>query len=114
MTAVYEELAEKLNKCEKDGDIDAYTKSMIVDMSKKVLEHLAIKYSNVKKEAGAVMGGKILDYPTKTFWRNAQREKLIEQVQKKLAKGQPVEKIADDLVEDVAVVQAIVEELQQS
>ncbi len=111
---VYEELAEKLNKCEKNGDIDAYTKSMIVDMSKKVLEHLAIKYSNVKKEVGAIMGGKILDYPTKTFWRNAQREKLIEQVQKKLAKGQSVEKIADDLVEDLSVIQRIVEELQQS
>ena len=114
LTAVYEEIAEKLNACETHGDIDAYTKSMIVDMSKKVLEHLAIKYSNVKKEVGAIMGGKILDYPTKTIWRKAQREKLIEQVQKKLAKGQTVEQIADDLVEDLPVIQRIAEELQQS
>lgn len=113
LTAVYEEIAEKLNACEENGVIDAYTKSMIVDMSKKVLEHLAMKYSNVKKEVGAIMGGKILDYPTKTFWRKAQREKLIEQVQKKLAKGQSVEQIADALEESVETIQEIVDDLKK-
>ena len=49
LTAVYEEIAEKLEVCEESGIIDAYTKVMVVDMSKKVLEHLAMKYSNVKK-----------------------------------------------------------------
>ena len=126
LTMVYEELAEKLNKSEENGDIDAYTKSMIVDMSKKVLEHLAMKYSNVKKEVGAIMGGKILDYPAKELLnqgriegeqvglKKGEHNRLVIQVQKKLAKGQAVEQIADDLVEDLAVIQAIAEELQQS
>ena len=38
-------------------------------------------------------------------------EKLKEQVQKKLAKNQSIERIADDLVEDVEVIRKIVEEL---
>lgn len=113
LTAVYEEIAEKLNVCEENGVIDSYTKSMIVDMSKKVLEHLAMKYSNVKKEVGDIMGGKILDYPTKTVWRQAQREKLIELVQKKLAKNCSVEQIADALEESVETIQEIVDDLKK-
>ncbi len=38
-------------------------------------------------------------------------EKLKEQVQKKLAQNQSIERIADDLVEDVEVIRMIVEEL---
>ena len=115
LTMVYEEIVEKLNVCEENRVIDAYTKSMIIDMSKKVLEHLAMKYSNVKKEVGDIMGGKILDYPTKDAWRQGiqqgQRDKLIELVQKKLAKNHSVEQIADALEESVDVIQEIVDEL---
>ena len=42
-----------------------------------------------------------------------ERNKLINQVQKKLAKGQSVEKIADDLEEELSVIQEIVKELQK-
>ena len=40
-----------------------------------------------------------------------QIEKLKELVQKKLAKNQSIERIADDLVEDVEVIRKIVKEL---
>ena len=100
--------------------IDTYTKSMIADMSKKVLEYLASKYSNVKKEVGAIMGGEILEYPTKTAWREAvqqglqqglqqgQLDKLTEIVQKKLQKGYSVEQIADILEESIETIEEIV------
>ena len=42
------------------------------------------------------------------------RNRLVSQIQKKLANGQSVEAIADDLVEDFAVVRRIVKELEQS
>ena len=45
--------------------INEYTKRTIIDMSKKVLEHLAKKYSNVKEGVGAIMGGKKLDHEAK-------------------------------------------------
>lgn len=41
-----------------------------------------------------------------------QRNRLVNQVQKKLAKGQSVVKIADDLVEELSVIQEIIRELQ--
>ena len=113
LTTVYEEIAEKLNVCEDNGVIDAYTKVMVVDMSKKVLEHLAMKYSNVKKKVGAIMGGKILDYPAKQLRRQGQRDKLMEQVQKKLEKNCSVEQIADALEESVETIQEIVDDLKK-
>lgn len=109
LSAVYEEIAEKLNAYEENGVIDAYTKVMVVDMSKKVLEHLAIKYSNIKKEVGAIMGGKILDYPAKQIRRQGQRDKLMEQVQKKLAKGKSVEEIAEALEESIETIKDIID-----
>ena len=39
-------------------------------------------------------------------------ELLKQQVQKKLAKGQSVEVIAEDLVEEVEIIQTIVDEIQ--
>lgn len=113
LTTVYEEITEKLNVCEDNGVIDAYTKVMVVDMSKKVLEHLAMKYSNVKKKVGAIMGGKILDYPAKQLRRQGQRDKLMEQVQKKLEKNCSVEQIADALEESVETIQEIVDDLKK-
>ena len=124
-----------MNACEENHVIDAYMKSMIIDMSKKVLEHLAKKYSNVKKEVGDIMGGKILDYPTKDAWRQGiqegrqegiqqgreegiqqgiqqgQRNKLIELVQKKLDKNYSAEQIAEVLEESLEVIREIMDEL---
>ena len=67
-----------LNTYALENRIDEYTKRTIIDMSKKVLEHLAMKYSNVKKEVGAIMGGKILDYPAKDAWRKAHAEGITD------------------------------------
>ncbi len=41
------------------------------------------------------------------------RLKLKEQVEKKLGKGDSVEKMADDLIEDIAVIEKIVAELKR-
>ena len=51
----------------KQGEIDEYTKCTILDMSQKVLEHIAAKFDNVKKGVKSVMGGQILEYEAKTI-----------------------------------------------
>lgn len=118
LTQVYEEIVRKLNAYAEKKVIDEYTKLMIIDMSKKVLEHLANKYSNVKEGVGIIMGGKILDYPAKDILNRGRaegdRNRLVSIVQKKLANGQSVEKIAEDLLEEQVVIEQIVEELLQS
>ena len=48
-----------------DEMLDRYTKMTICEMSQKVVEALANKYANVKKEVAAVMGGKVLEYKAK-------------------------------------------------
>lgn len=44
-----------------------YVISTIIDMSKKVLEHIAQKYEAVKEGVRSVMGGKVLEYEAKTI-----------------------------------------------
>ena len=117
LTLVYEEIIQKLNAYSEKHVIDEYTKLMIIDMTKKVLEHLANKYSNVKEGVGIIMGGKILDYPAKDILNRGraegERNHLVSIVQKKLANGQSVEKIAEDLLEEQGIIEEIVKELQR-
>lgn len=51
------------------GAISAYTRCTIIDMTNKVLEHIAAGYEAVREGVGAVMGGKVLEYEAKTIKR---------------------------------------------
>ena len=63
----YQSISERLEQLLKQGEIDEYTKCTILDMSQKVLEHIAAKFDNVKKGVKSVMGGQILEYEAKTI-----------------------------------------------
>lgn len=43
------------------GKISEYIKCTVMDMSNKVLEHIARKYENVREGVKSVMGGKVLE-----------------------------------------------------
>lgn len=119
ITKVYQGIVEKLNAYVKQQVIDEYTRLMIIDMSKKVLEHLAKKYSNVREEVGAIMGGKILDYEAKDILNKGRaegraegdKERLLRQVKIKLEKGRSISQIAEELEEEESVIEEIVKEL---
>lgn len=116
LTCLYGEIMEQLNTYAIENRIDEYTKRTILDMSKKVLKHLAKKHANVKERVGAVMGGKILDYEAKDIL-NAGRiegrtEILIAQVKKKLDKNKTVEVIAEELEEKVEVIHEIIKKIR--
>lgn len=106
-----------MNDCAETGIISEYVKGTVIAMSKKVLDALTEKYSKVQEGVGKIMGGKILDYEAKDILNQGRAEgrmdQLTFQVQKKLGKGDSVEKIADDLVEEVAVIQEIIAKLKQ-
>ena len=64
-------------------------KCTIIDMSNKVLEHIAARYDSVKEGVKAVMGGKVLDYEAKTIKREGLKEGIeqgIEQGEDKLSR----------------------------
>ena len=63
----YERIKNTLEELLNRGAISEYTKCTIIDMSNKVLEHIAIKYDSVKEGVKAIMGGKILEYEAKTI-----------------------------------------------
>ena len=80
------------------------------------------KYANIKKGLGDIMGGKILDYPAKDILNKGRaegrvagsKERLVSQIQKKLAKGKSVEVIADEVEETVDTVLEIMKELKHT
>lgn len=116
LICLYEEIIDRLNTYALENRIDEYTKRTIIDMSKKVLEHLAKKYSNVKERVGAIMGGKILDYEAKDILNVGRAEgdkaRLLSQIKKKLAKNKSIEVIAEELEEDIEIITMLVGELE--
>lgn len=70
----YEQIKHKLEELLNRGAISEYTRCTIIDMSNKVLEHIAVKYNSVKEGVKAVMGGKVLEYEAKTIKREGIEE----------------------------------------
>lgn len=50
-----------------EGHVDEYTKCTILDMSNRVLEHIAAQYERVKEGVKSVMGGRVLEHEAKTI-----------------------------------------------
>lgn len=78
----YEEICNRLETLSEKGRINEYTKCTILDMSGKVLEHIAKKYGAVKKGVGSIMGGKILEYEAKTIKEEGREEGREEGIHK--------------------------------
>ena len=87
----YMELREGLEKLLEQGKISEYTKCTLIDMSNKVLGHIARNYEAVMEGVREIMGGKVLEYEAKAI-RNegieAGTEKGLEKgMEKGLEKG---------------------------
>ena len=65
LTDEYVTFMEQLEQAVTDGRLSVYERGTILDMSRRVLEHIAAKYNTVRKGVGEIMGGKVLDYETK-------------------------------------------------
>ena len=69
------------------GIINEYTRCTIIDMSNKVLEHIAQKYDSVRKGVKAVMGGRVLEYEAKTIKNEGIKEGMEKGIEKGIEKG---------------------------
>lgn len=81
----YEQIKNKLEELVNQGAISEYSKCTIIDMSNKVLEHIAVKYDSVREGVKTVMGGKILEYEAKTIKREG-LERGLEQGEDRLSR----------------------------
>ncbi len=70
----YKDIADRIEQLLNAGDISEYTKCTILDMSDKVLKHIARKYVNVREGVKDVMGGRVLDYEAKRIKNEGVRE----------------------------------------
>lgn len=101
------------------GNMTEYIRCTLVDMSKKVLLHIADRYATVKESVGEIMGGQILDYEAKDILNKGiklgleegRRESLRHMVSKKWKKGQTIAQIAEDLLEEEETIRGLVEDL---
>ena len=74
LEAEYASIRERLEIACQMGDLNRYAKAAILDMSRKVIEHLAVKYKNVAKGVRRTMGGKVLNYEAKDILNRGRAE----------------------------------------
>lgn len=81
------------------GVLLEYTKAALLDMTKKVLEHITRRHAKIREGVKSVMGGKVLDYPAKTFYNKGlakgeenARHSIMERL---IADGFPPERAAN-------------------
>ena len=74
LEAEYASIRERLEIACQMGDLNRYAKAAILDMSRKVIEHLAVKYKNVAKGVSQKMGGKVLNYEAKDILNRGRAE----------------------------------------
>ncbi len=81
LKAEYQRIITHLNTLEYRGQLSTYYKKTLIEMSEKVVDNLAAKYANIRKEVRSVMGGKILEYEAKTILRQGHLEALVQYIQ---------------------------------
>ena len=74
LKAEYIDIRNRLDDLLESGQISAYTRKIIMEMSNKVVENLARKYKNVREGVKSIMGGRVLEHEAKTILREGWRQ----------------------------------------
>ena len=74
LKAEYIDIRNRLDDLLESGQISAYTRKIIMEMSNKVVENLARKYENVREGVKSIMGGRVLEHEAKTILREGWRQ----------------------------------------
>ena len=97
-----------------EGVLDRYTKMTICEMAQKVIQALANKYVNVKKEVASVMGGKVLEYKAKDILRQGESigreigKEIGEEIGKEIGLDALVNTLKEMLPDENAVYEAVI------
>ncbi len=99
LKAEYRDILERLEGLERQGDIGAFDKRTIIELSGDVIREIAQKYENVQKGVGDIMGGALIETEARTIL-NQGKSQGINETKKKTAlrmlqDGElPIDKIA--------------------
>lgn len=99
LKAEYAYITKQLNEASHAGILSEYTKAAILEMSRKVVKHLAAKYKKIKKGVNLNMGGKVLNYRAKDILNRGRAEgeeqTKIQIATKLLTCGNDIKSVAD-------------------
>ena len=76
----FEYIKNQLETLNEQGVINEFVRLAIVDMTRKVVKHLAKNYKQVRKGVKAVMGGKVLEYEAKTILKKGKISAYTEMI----------------------------------
>ena len=68
------QLRKRLEVLCEQGQMDAYTKCTILEMTNKVVSHLTVRYQHVQEGVNNAMGGQVLEYEAKTILNRGRQE----------------------------------------
>ena len=114
LTQTYRMIKTRLDALCQNGEISEYVKYTIMDMTKRVIRHIAANYEQVRKGVNNEMGGKVLEHEAKTILKRGILQSLITQVSKKIQKGYSVPEIANQLEESENNIQKIYDVIKDS
>lgn len=99
LEAEYTYITKHLNEASHAGILSEYTKAAILEMSRKVVKHLAAKYKKIEKGVNLNMGGKVLNYRAKDILNRGRAEgeeqTKIQIATKLLTCGNDIKSVAD-------------------
>jgi len=78
LTDEYVRFMEALDQALVRGQISVFERGTILDMSRRVLQRIAAKYGKVQEGVGEIMGGRVLEYETKTAYYAGKAEGIAE------------------------------------
>ena len=107
----YGQIKDKLEGLLEQKAISEYTKCTLLDMSNKVLVHIAAKHEVVRKGVKAVMGGKILEYEAKTIRNEGIQQGLEQGLERGLEQG--IEALVLDNLEEGSSEERILTKLEK-
>ena len=109
----YQKIKIKLEELKDKGFINEYTKCTLMDMSSKVAEHIAAKYSKVREGVKKIMVGQVLDYEAKRIRNQGIEEGIEEGIRTVIIqmnhKGLSIPEIADITNKDKSEIKDIIE-----
>ena len=103
----YETIVELLNKLTEQEIISEYYHTVLLEMSRKVVENLAARYENVAEGVKSIMGGTVLNYKAKDIYREGIMEEKKETAITMQEMGMTLDEIACALRVSVARVEEI-------
>ena len=107
----YNDIVHRLDEACKNGKLTEYQESTILELSQIVLDAIAAKHKNIKKEVDVIMGGEVLDYPAKRILNRGIEKGMEKGMEKGVEEGIKVF-ILDNIEENIPK-ERIIEKLQR-